>query len=577
MEREEIQEFLDMVKPATQLPDSISRLRSRVPETQPRPQPKDDDGEEYSPVGVDGLLAATEKLLAVNRGLEPTDERDSLVFKRFLTTDKLLAERIKLDADKTRQKLMYMAAKRKNLKMLHPFMFDGYANGMLLGNPLSAPLEEINPLHLMEQSRRATQMGPGGIGSDQAITEDMQAIHGSQFGFLSTLEGPECMDAASEVYTQEGWIPWPEVRDDTIFACRVNGRLEWHKADRIVREYYAGSMIRAQSSTLRMCVTPNHRVLHHWGNGNLQVAAAEHVYGKSIKLPIRHAPLLALEDWDTFVLPAIPKGGNARKTFDTFDIGDWCEYVGWFLAEGNIHDGMINITQCPNTNPENHARLVQLHRRMGIVGDSFNGTCNKFSSDAKQLLAYFAPYQGKGCYEKWIPEELFQAPVEARTRLLEALLRGDGRWNAKRMCYCTVSERLAKSVERLAISLGYTAFIRQEKDKREHVKNTNYVVSIHRQLSRQPSSAQWFVDKDYAGTVYCATVPGGFLHVRGSKKHSGFWSGNSEKIGIDTRVAWGTKIGSDGKLYQLFRQRRTGKLRYMSPEDLDGKTLKLPD
>jgi hypothetical protein len=575
MNREDIQDFLEMVKPATQLPSSVATLRSKIPETQPRPVAQDED--EYASIGLDGLLSATEKLLAVNRGLEPTDERDSLVFKRFMTTDKILAERIKMDADRTRQKMMYVLAKQRNLRGMYPFAFDSYSNGMILGNPLTAPLEEINPLHLMEQSRRATQMGPGGIGSDNAITEGMQAIHGSQFGFLSTLEGPECMDDESEVYTQEGWIPWPEVRDDAIFACRVNGRLEWHKADRIVREYYAGPMLRAQSSTLRMCVTPNHRVLHHWGNGNLQVAAADHVYGKSIKIPIRHAPLLAREDWDTFVLSPIPKGGNAQKTFEAFDIGDWCEYVGWFLAEGDIREGMINITQCPKANPENHARLGQLHRRMGIVGDRFSGTCEKFSSGAKQLLTYFAPYQGKGCYEKWIPEELFQAPVEARMRLLEALLRGDGRWNVKRMCYCTVSERLAKSVERLVISLGYTAFIRQEKDKRAHVKTTNYVVSIHRQLSRQPAPTQWFVDEDYAGTVYCATVPGGFLHVRGSKKHSGFWSGNSEKIGIDTRMAWGTKIGTDGKLYQLFRDWRSGKLRYMSPEDLDGKVVKLPD
>jgi DNA-directed RNA polymerase beta subunit len=204
----------------------VNALRKTVPEVQPRKDP-DDDGEEYAPVGVDGLLAATEKLLAVNRGLEPTDERDSLVFKRFHTTDKLLAERVKLDADKTRQKLMYMSAKRKNLKMLHPFMFDGYANGMLLGNPLSAPLEEINPLHLMEQSRRATQMGPGGIGSDQAITEDMQAIHGSQFGFLSTLEGPESEKIGIDTRMAWGTKIGSDGKLYQLFRQRSTGKLKY--------------------------------------------------------------------------------------------------------------------------------------------------------------------------------------------------------------------------------------------------------------------------------------------------------------------------------------------------------------
>jgi len=188
MEREKINELLEMIKPAAQN-NTVAKVRSKVPES--RPRSVDDDGEEYASVGLDGLLAATEKLLAVNRGLDKTDERDSLVFKRFLTADKLMAQRIKDDADKLRQRSMYAIAKQKSLKALHPFAFDGYSNGMLLGNPLSSPLEEINPLHLMEQARRATQMGPGGIGTDNAITEDMQAIHGSQFGFLSTLEGPE--------------------------------------------------------------------------------------------------------------------------------------------------------------------------------------------------------------------------------------------------------------------------------------------------------------------------------------------------------------------------------------------------
>lgn len=179
-----------MVKPAATLNPTVAKLRKTIPEVKPRKDVMDDD-EEYVPVGLDGLLSASEKLLAVNRGLEKTDDRDSLVFKRFMTTDKLLAEGVKMDADKIRQKAMYAVAKHKNLRSLHPYAFDSYSERMILGNPLTAPLEEINPLHLMEQARRATQMGPGGIGSDNAITEDMQAIHASQFGFLSTLEGPE--------------------------------------------------------------------------------------------------------------------------------------------------------------------------------------------------------------------------------------------------------------------------------------------------------------------------------------------------------------------------------------------------
>ena len=225
MKREDIDKLLTMVKPAAALNPTVSKLRATVPETQARQLDTEED--EFSPVGLDGLLAATEKLLAVNRGLEPTDERDSLVFKRFMTTDKLLAERIKMDADRMRQKSMYSMAKRRSLKPLHPFAFDGYSDGMILGNPLTAPLEEINPLHLMEQARRATQMGPGGIGSDNAITEDMQAIHGSQFGFLSTLEGPESEKIGIDTRMAWGSKIGTDGKLYQLFRDRRSGKLRY--------------------------------------------------------------------------------------------------------------------------------------------------------------------------------------------------------------------------------------------------------------------------------------------------------------------------------------------------------------
>lgn len=150
-----------------------------------------DDGEPYVPVGLHGIMASTEKLLAVNRGLVPTDERDSLQYKKTFRTSDLLGERVRLDADKLRRSLLRKAAKTRTLKGLHPFYFDPYAEKHLIGNPLSSPLEEINPMQLVEQARRVTLMGPGGVGSSQAITDEMQNLHPSSFGFLSSLEGPE--------------------------------------------------------------------------------------------------------------------------------------------------------------------------------------------------------------------------------------------------------------------------------------------------------------------------------------------------------------------------------------------------
>lgn len=535
-----------------------------------------DDGEEYVPVGLNGVLAATENLLAVNRGLRPPDERDSSQFKKTFRTHQLAAERIRLDAGKLRRSLMYRAAKTRNLQGVHSFYFDPYFEGQLLSNPLSAPLEEINPLQLVEQSRRITLMGPGGLGSAQSITEDAQALRPDSFGYQCVLSGPECFDAESEVYTQRGWIPWPEVADDDIFACNVNGTLEWHKADRIVRESYAGPLIVAESKTLRMAITPNHRVITRFGHPR---TAAE-VYGRAIQVPIRHAPHTGDPAFTHFQLPSVEHGSNAQKAFGPFLIDDWCELVGWFLSEGSIcHDGkrgssVVRIHQSDSANPDKVERIRQLFDDMGITASYSH---KAFHISAKQIVAWFLQYD-EGCYNKWIPEELQSAPVSARKRLLESLILGDGRNPKNRLCYCTVSRRLAQDVERLAVGLGYTAFIRIEQDRRPHIKTTNYVVSLHRDFFRTISNTVGAIwrEESYSGMVYCATVPGGQLHVRGKNTTSGIWSGNSERIGIDTRVSWGTKIGSNGRLYQKYRNKHTGRMQWMSPEDLDGLTVGLP-
>lgn len=151
----------------------------------------DEDEDEYEPIGIEGVLASTEKLLHINRGMLPSDSRDSYEFKTIYDTPALIRERIRLDAEKIRQNTMKRVAKTKSLKPVKPRAFDDYVDKLISGNPLSMPLEETNPLHLVEQHRRVTLMGPGGLPSEEVVTPEAQAVHHSQFGFLSPLEGPE--------------------------------------------------------------------------------------------------------------------------------------------------------------------------------------------------------------------------------------------------------------------------------------------------------------------------------------------------------------------------------------------------
>lgn len=176
------------------LRDLIERVKSGA-QAASGPRYVIDDGDEYINPGVEGLIASSEKLLAMNRGVVEPDDRASLSFKRILSVNDLVRERILRDSGKLRRQFLYRLARQRNLKALHPGYFNPYVEGQFKSNPLVESLEEINPMHLVENARRMTLMGPGGIGSEDAITAEDQAVSATQFGFLSPSEGPESSKA----------------------------------------------------------------------------------------------------------------------------------------------------------------------------------------------------------------------------------------------------------------------------------------------------------------------------------------------------------------------------------------------
>lgn len=197
----------------------------------PPPVDVDDFGEELVPVGLDGILLSTEKLLAINRGEDTPDQRDSYAFKRVWGVDRHVSERVRLDAGKTRLKMLRRVARDRSLKSLPHMPFNEYGTGLLLGdedaNPLASSPEQINPMHIADQARRMTQKGPGGILSDSAITTEAQAVDPSQFGFVSPLEGPESGLSGIDVRLASGVRVGSDGRLYQQFRNARTGQVEW--------------------------------------------------------------------------------------------------------------------------------------------------------------------------------------------------------------------------------------------------------------------------------------------------------------------------------------------------------------
>lgn len=141
------------------------------------------------------LLRATQKLLNVSKGHEEPDDRDSLMFSNIYSVEDLIQERIDKDAGKLARTLLYKAHRDKSLKPIQRGALDNYIfhpkEGLLLGSGLAMPLEETNPLHVLEQVNRVTKLGIGGIGSAEAVTDEARNVNNSQMGFIDPITGPE--------------------------------------------------------------------------------------------------------------------------------------------------------------------------------------------------------------------------------------------------------------------------------------------------------------------------------------------------------------------------------------------------
>lgn len=142
----------------------------------------------------------------------------------------MFRERIKMDSGKIARQVMYQASRRKNLSGLLPNAFSGYVDAVMKGNPLTSPLEEINPMQLVENSRRISKMGPGGIPSADSITNEAQAVHPSQFGFIDCYAGPESEKAGVDVRAAWGTKVGSNGRIYQKFYDRRNKCYRWMNA-----------------------------------------------------------------------------------------------------------------------------------------------------------------------------------------------------------------------------------------------------------------------------------------------------------------------------------------------------------
>jgi DNA-directed RNA polymerase beta subunit len=150
------------------------------------------------------MLDATGRLLAINRGEDSGDSRDSLQFQKIYDTADYLSEKISRDRNSIMRQQLWKATRTGNIDKIPPGVLDKHMDELINNDRLSQALEMMNPLEPYDHAYRVTRLGQGGISSIDAVPEDARGVQPSQMGFVDPVRSPESMKVGIDLRMAAG-------------------------------------------------------------------------------------------------------------------------------------------------------------------------------------------------------------------------------------------------------------------------------------------------------------------------------------------------------------------------------------
>jgi thymidylate synthase ThyX len=358
-----------------------------------------------------------------------------------------------------------------------------------------------------------------------------------------------CYDSETEVLTSEGWIRWPDVRGDELFAQvdQVTQELSYVRASQRFRRWYDGPMYRLASEQVDLLVTPQHSlfVRRHdtqaarRGEQPWEKVPAQEIAGRRV----HHLKTVLWRgtEPEKVSVPGTERSWQRRDTGTlttrsypgwTVDVDVWAEWLGWYLAEGHLADGhRVCLTQ--NAGPELD-RIVVLSSQLGHV---MPGVVRSGAGDGRRvqlssacLHDWLKATAGGKSTEKRIPGYARQWSPRLIRLLLAAMVAGDGssRKDGNHRVIYTSSRGLADDLQELAIKAGWSANVYSsdrtgQPGGRPGIvhRHPSYTVSlvetrVHPCVNSHGTHQDGLVE--YSGEVHCVAVPSGLLVVRRNGK-----------------------------------------------------------
>lgn len=426
--------------------------------------------------------------------------------------------------------------------------------------------------------RRVEEIGGGSVARDLGVFVAQQA------------ERWFCYDENTRVLTDCGLKYFRDLTGNEHIATlnRETGCFEWQLPIAYHQYFYDGELVKFKGAYYDLMVTPNHNLYVRSGTGKYELRTAGSIatflngykrqpynsrrihfkrdaswigrasssafipslgvrqaalYDQAVRLreanPSRSMNSIAKEVglpdgtlWNWFAHKNKPP-----KSFLTFKLENWLQFLGWYMAEGDTqiirHQYRIRFSV---PKKEEQDTIIAITQSLGLNAWR-DKECGVVVTNRD--VAIYLKQLGVS-YQKYIPAEVKALDAPSLEVLLASMIAGDGtKKPSGAFVYGTVSPRLASDVVEIAIKCGYVASITpshrgpsqfiNKKGNLQTIKSnlTFYNVNLTKK-HRQPEIFNKPRYVPYRGFVYCITVPNGLILVERNGKI--VWAGNSDII-----------------------------------------------
>lgn len=264
--------------------------------------------------------------------------------------------------------------------------------------------------------------------------------------------------------------------DDEYYIIGVDSKekTHWNKISHISRHPVNGGLVKVTTRSGReVTTTLSHS--HLIRNNN----TVEPIRGDQLSVGMR-IPVTKYIDND-FVETHIQIGDMSVELNNLFG---W--FIGAYLAEGNISNGTICITNIAENYINNTIRIAEMFSKKANVRhrQCEYGPSTVTSFSCKELAKFLLETCGTGSFVKRVPDFAFTSPIEFKAGLIQGYMDGDGNFQCDdrhhQIRACSRSERLTKD---LALIFNYFGIFTSIKVQ-THKNMPLYNLSISPKYSR---------------------------------------------------------------------------------------------